>query len=292
MQIFFGFEKYIYYKYMSKKIGIQFFMPKTYLNGTRLIKRKKAIWLKIGIILISIVVLASLFFSGFGIAKLLTGVDFNLFASGKIKIDGINYYAITFGEFDDEQLTTNCAIWTANSGGASYIYERDKSVVIGQIYNNVDDANSVVNGFSDDITYKANIMQFKSKKLTFSIDNVTHSDKKCIVGDIKSVLNKIDEILEISNNLDEGKYTTVTASSKINSIKSEIKVLKSELQLINSTYNNKDLNSFLGYVIKVEDSLDICVNKLLTSENVSNVCKYCACEVFFNYYDFVENFVK
>lgn len=267
-------------------------MPKTYLNEVKLIKRKRRIWSRIWTFILSIIILAVIFFSGFGIAKLLTGADFNWLTGGKIKINSVNYYAISFGEFDDEQLTTNCAIWTANSGGASYIYDNGSSIVIGQIYNNIDDANSVVNGFDGDITYKASIMQFKSKKLSFNIDNITHSDKKCIASDIKCVLNKINEILEISNNLDEGKFTTVTASSKINSIKSEIKVVKSELQLVNSAYSSKGLNDFIGYCIKVEDSLDMCVNKLLTSENVSNVCKYCACEMFFNYYDFVENFVK
>ena len=40
-----------------------------------------------------------------------------------------------------------------------------------------------------------------------------------------------------------------------------------------------------------EDSIDVCVNKLLVSDNYSNVIKYCACEIFFNYYDFSKNFV-
>lgn len=262
----------------------QIFMTKTYVGVN--IKKSKKFFKKMIIFIITMVILVGLFFAGKGFANLLTNKNLNLFNSGGIRLKSLNYYAIHFGEFDSEEDAMKCAIWTASSGGAAYVYNQNKYLVIGQIYSNIDDAESVVNGFNKDITYQPSIVKFKTKNLAIDINKVSNTDKNKINNDINLIFKTITNILKISNNLDKSMISTSTASSEINSIKSDIKIAKLELQSINSNYNNNNINKLVSFFVKMEEILDVSITKLLVDENYGPICKNCACEIFFNYYDF------
>ena len=266
-------------------------MSKKYKNDIKLIKKNNNFFKRFCIFLLSVIVLTCLFFSGMLIANLLTNNNLNLF-NNKISIKSINYYAIHFGEFDTEEEALNCSIWTASSGGSAYVFNNGKYMVIGQLYRNIDDANIVLSNLNADLTYVPNIAQYKTKKLQLNINNLSNGDKKDINNDIKLIFNTINNMLKISNNLDKNLISNVSASSEVNTLKSKLKVAKVEVESINVNYNSEDLDKLKNFMISVEDCLDVCTIKLLSGENYNSVCKYCACELFFNYYEFAENFDK
>ena len=227
-----------------------------------------------------------------GISYLLSKNGFTWFKSSKIKVDSFNYYAIVFGEYENENNALECSIWTASSGGGAYIFEDVNYSVVGMIYENIDDANMVMDNFSKDLTYTPIVKQFKSNKFSFLVDNISPAHKKDIDDAINLIRKSINDVLTISNKVDTNVLSNVSASSEINSIKSEIKITKSSLNSLNSAYNNVNVKELSNYLTKAEDSLDVCINKLLTNENYSGVCKYCACELFFNFYNLTKNIVK
>ena len=267
-------------------------MSKKYSSDVVVIKRKNKFMKGVAYLLLIVLISNFVFWSGVGISYLLSKKGFTWFKSDKIKVDSFNYYAIIFGEYDSEGEALECSIWTSSSGGGAFVYEEQKFFVVGMLYENVDDANTVMDNFSKDLTYSPAIRQFKSLKFSFVINEISPAHKKDVEDVIKLIRNCINLALNISNKIDTNVLSNVSASSEINSIKSEIKIAKSSLNAINSNYNNSYLKEMSNYLTKAEDALDICTNKLLTSENYSGVCKYCACELFFNFYNLSKNIVN
>ena len=261
-------------------------MSKTYVNGVKLIKRPNKFFKKLWKLVVFIVICVVVFFGGIGLSSLITNNSFSWTIGEKISLKGINYYAIHFGEFDNKQEAIDCSVWTASSGGAAYIYEGNTYIVLGQIYANIDDANKVVENFNQDLTYEPAIKQFKTKKQSFSVKNISKKDKRKIIDNINLISDTVNKLLIISNNLDKSLCSNVSASSEVNSLKSDVKIAKMELTSLNIDYNSGNILKIINLMIVLEDSLDVCTTKLLNSENYSNACKYCACELFFNFYDF------
>jgi len=265
-------------------------MPKIYSHDVKLIKRKSKKMRLFVISLFIMMLILIISFGGIGVSNFLSKKGFTWFKTNKLSITSLNYYVVHFGEFNTEEESVKCSLWTLNSGGSSYIYGADKYLVVAQIYNNVDDANSVIENLSKDLTYTAEIKQFKSQKHYFEVDNISVADKRKLNKSINLTSELINSVLEISNKLDKGILSKVMASSEINSLKSDMKINKTYIDSINSNYNNSQLSKISNIYMKAVDSLDICVNKLLTSENYLSACKYCASEIFFNFYDFMLNF--
>lgn len=267
-------------------------MSKIYSKDVVLIKRKNKLFKKILFVLLTLLVFTAMFFGGVGLSNLLSKNGIIWFKNNKIIVNASNYYVVNFGEFDNEKEALDCAIWTGASGGAAYVYHNQKYLVSGQLYDHVDNANKVVENFSKDITYPASVKQFKTSKVVFKIDGLQAKDKRQIENSIKLITDTINDITSISNNIDTNVYSNVSASSEINLLKSEVKIAKTNIDSINVNYNNSNLQQISDLLLKMVDMLDVCVNKLLTSENYSGVCKYLACEIFFNYYDFTKNLNK
>jgi len=267
-------------------------MSKIYSQDIKLIRRKNSFLKGFGVFLLVNLILTIIFFGGVGISNLLYSRGFTWFKSNKIILNSENYYVISFGEYDTEKEALDCAIWTGTSGGAAYVYQQEKFLVAGQLYDNVDNANNVLENFSNDLTYSASIKQYKTDKISFKIEGLEAKDKRIIEKNLNLIHKTISNVLEVSNKIDTNVCSNVSASSEINALKSDVKIAKTSLDSVNVNYGSDKLKSFGDLFVKIIDSLDVCVNKLLTSENYSNVCKYCACEIFFNYYDFSKNLVK
>ena len=267
-------------------------MSKRYLHDIKLIPRSVKPFKKLGVFFLVLLVLFILTILGHLLANFVVGGGFSWVSGNKIKLNGLNYYLIHFGEYDDEVSASDCLFWTASGGGASYIQKFDKYIVCGQIYTNYDQASLVMDNFGEDLTYEPKLINIRIPKQYLKVDGVSALHKKTISVKVNMVSNIIDEILDISNKLDKNQISKVSASSDINSLKSNVKITALELSSINANYNSDELNKVINFFTLIEDSLDVCTTKLLSLENYSNVCKYCACEIFFNYYDFMENFDK
>lgn len=264
-------------------------MSKSFSNDIKLIKRPHKALKRSLVIFFTLLVGFLLVLGGKTLSHLLIGREFNFFSGRSITIKEMNYYAIVFGEFESKNEALDCAVWTASSGGSSYIYAENTYFVIGQLYKAEDEAIKVVENFSEDLTYKATIKQFKINKVSFKIDDLSKSDRKRIVGTINLIEETISEVLNISNEVDKNQISNVSASSKINSLKSKVKIARMDLLSKNISFNDETLQGYLELFLKIEDSLDVCVNKLLTSDSYNTVCKYCACEIMFDYYDLCKN---
>jgi len=265
-------------------------MSKIYSKDVRLIKKRGGFIKKLFIFLLIILTISVLIFGGVFLSRLITGTSFFNMNSNEIKLDKKDFYFITFGEFDSAEDCSEISVWVTNSGGAGYVYnDSGKYKIVAQVYNAMSDAENVIKNFPNNISYSANIMRLSANKCTINTDSMIHNDKKQLDNDIKYVFKIFERLLEISNNLDKGVLSAVNAGSKINSLKSEIKIINMRIKSINlaNENNEKKLKNFNDFLIKYEDSLDVCINKLLTQENCNNAIKYCACEIAFNYINFV-----
>ena len=267
-------------------------MTKIYSNDIRLIKRKSNFLKIILLILLVTLMVVGILGGSMGLSNLLSKRGFVWFKTDQIKISSMNYYVLHFGEFEKEEDASKCATWTLMSGGSAYVYKTDKYLVSAQIYDNIDKANKVVEGLNGDLNYQPQIKHFKTEKTYFKVSSVSVADKRKLEKIINSVGDVITKVLEISNKLDMGLLSNVAASSEVNSLKSDIKINKTHIDSINATYNNSKLTKLSDYYLRMVDNLDICVNKLLTNENYITACKYCACEIFFDFYDFMLDFAK
>ena len=264
-------------------------MPKIYSNDVVLIKKKGGFFkgfLRIMVVLLSIVIMVV---GGVFLSNLISGNILNI-DTHSIKIDKKEFFVISFGEYENYQDCSECSVWVTNSGGSGYVLN-DNGVyrVSAQVYTRQSDADLVVENFPSDISYEYKILKKSVSKKVFKIENVSKSDKNQILSDINTVFLTLNSLLGVSNDLDKGVISPVNAGSKVNSLKSDIKIANFSIKSINSTYNDKNLTNLYNFLIKFEDGLDVCINKLLTQDSSKSAIKYCACEMIYNYSDFMDS---
>ena len=222
-------------------------MSKRYLHDVKLIPRPAKPFKKIGLSFVILILCAGLISGGYLLSNFLTGGGLSWISGNKIKVNGLNYYVIYFGEYDDKESATDCIFWTASGGGASYVHKLSKYIVCGQLYNNFDDVNLVMENFGEDLTYSPKFMNVKTDKKYIGVDGVTALDKKTITAYLNTTPKIIDEVLNISNRLDKNQISRVSAGSEINSLKSQMKITTLELASINLNYNSGELNKFINF---------------------------------------------
>lgn len=256
-------------------------MTKTFSNYYAKSKKRPKIR-SFFLVMLWLILAAAILLSGNFFANLLTGSGFNI-GSGKLKISGTKFYAIYFGEFDNESDAKQCAVWVENSGGAGYLYKSDKYYVLARPYGTLDDANKVAANLGA-TKYDASVKTFEVKDKRVSIKDLSTADRRVLVTKIA----KIDEIIclidKVDEEVDRNALTNIAASNAINSYKTTIKALRNEISELALKYQNSKLNSLVAYLNLFEDRLDLAVSKLLVSTNQACVIKYLLCEIRLNYY--------
>jgi len=219
-------------------------------------------------------------------ADLLTG-NVGSLSRGSLKLSGVELYVLSFGEFDDLNDAQACAVWVENSGGAGYLYNADKYMVVGRIYSSLSDAQKVQENLGS-LRYDPSVITLKVKSKSLKLKGLKSDEKKAILNDLNSIKNILKKVAEIDVSIDRNGLTNIGASSALNSLKTEIKEIKNHITLVNLEYKNENLNRIASYCSGVEDSLDLAVNKLLVSTQETSVCKYLLSEIELNYFNLVK----
>lgn len=233
------------------------------------------------IIIFWIIVCVIILIFGRFLSYLLTGANFK-FSVNTIKTSELEFYVLSFGEFDNIDDAKSCAIWLENSGGAGYIYKSEKYMVVGRTYFSMDDAKKVKENMGT-TRYDSEIKTIRVKPKKVVVKDLNKSDKKAIIANLHSIEKIIKKVDEVDRSIDRNGDTNVSASGEINSLKTTAKEIRNNINRINVVYANQSLNKIISFCNSLEDSLDLAVNKLLVSKNELSVCKYLLSEIQLNY---------
>lgn len=260
-------------------------MPKTFSKNYA--NRKKTSKFRTFLrVLLWILIAVVILFSGRFMADLITG-NVGGIGSGRVKLSGVELYVLSFGEFDDLNEAQACAVWVENSGGAGYLYNTGKYMVVGRTYLSLSDAQKVQENLGT-LRYDPSVITLKVKSKSLKLKGLKNADKKAILNDLNSIKNILTKVAEIDVTIDRNGLTNIGASSALNSLKTEVKEIKNHITLVNLEYKNENLNKVASYCSVVEDALDLAVNKLLVSTQETSVCKYLLSEIELNYFNLVK----
>lgn len=247
---------------MSKKVGYA---------ETRLVKSKqkhknKFVTLMVCVLSLAMVVLLSGVLAG----AITVGNFSNLFQNKSNTISAHSYYMVSMGKYNSRSEAEAVASGAAVMGASAYVWELNKMFyVVGNIYKNSSEADSVLKNISGTGNYEISVEEIKFKKLTISNKEYSNEQIKAIVEAIKSLNNIYEKCYDYSLKVDKGEVNTGLVSSELNSIKSEAKITAAKLDAINSyavselTINTK--NAFISVV----DALDNAILKVISGNSVN-----------------------
>ena len=246
-------------------------MPKKYAQGVKLIKRRNKFFL----LMFALVLLVAVVFAGEGLASLIRYGSISVF--GKSSASSYTLYALSFGMYDSEVEAETMASAVSVRGAGAYIYKHNgKCYVLGCVYPTNDSASKVA---SDIKEYKCEVVPIKFNKVKVDIANATKQDKKVVDDSLQFLKSMYTNMYDNVIKLDTGDITNIACSNNVNYLKAEAKVQVANVMRVNANMGNTKLASICNAYIKVIDSLDNLVNKLLQSNSVSYVAKYTLCEI-------------
>ena len=264
-------------------------MPKIYSKDVVLIKRKRG---KFFVLFVGFVICLMLFvFVGGLLSNLLGGNGFVLGFLKRYDIDvnAFNFYAVTMGESESVEELEKISQGVAVLGASGFVWKGDVNYVIGNMYFNESDANNVKNNIKVE-NYNVDVFKIKGKKVRFNIGNIAKSDKKSIENDIKYIVSVGRQVYEISNKLDTSETTYLNVCSFINSIRGEVKLKINDLFRFYTNYASSEIFKIYQSYLLLDNSLESCVELLLTNTSNGHNLKYCLSEIVRIYYDLTQKF--
>ena len=103
-------------------------------------KKGFSIFFVVGIVALSLVLMINIA----DIFSSLISNDKSIFSAGKIRISNSTMYAISVGQFADQQQAELLSTQVSSQGGAGYVYHSGDYFVFTSLYDSIVDAKSVV----------------------------------------------------------------------------------------------------------------------------------------------------
>lgn len=250
-------------------------MTKKY-DGVKYIKRKRPFAIKFRRLFYCIFVLVVAVAFGQVFASASTG-SLNLHVLGqrdKVKVGKTTYYALDMGHYDNVNDAKTTANIVSQAGGAGFVWKESetKYVVIGSVYPNESDCEKVVQNLSEN--YKAGVYKITLKKCKFVIEDISKKEQLTIRDIIEFCSGVYEELYNISLDYDTGNISNIAVGAKANSLKSKVMNYKNQIDLLNIKYSSNNLQNIFDTLQYIENSLDLLVNQMLTTENNLNLVKY------------------
>ena len=260
-------------------------MPKINYNDVKIIKPKKT---KRFVLLKAI--LALLIFVGFtyffadAFSNLLTVGDFSLSIfenSNTIKYKPKPLYALTLGKYNTIEEAEEVANVAGSWGASGYVTQiSNVYYVLGSIYATKEDS-EIVRSNLQLTNYNTQTITLEFSKVEFNVETITSKHKKEVLNTLNYLFEIYNQVYNISIKIDKGEITSIAGRSFLNTLKSQVKIKNIDLNKINLSYNNKQLSKICNCLTEIEESLNICVNQLLTNDYINRNVKYCLCEIVF-----------
>jgi hypothetical protein len=186
-----------------------------------------------------------------------------------IKISSTKMYAVTLGSYDDLKEADAVAIGSTIQGASGYVWYDDKYYVIGNIYNNESDANKVIENLKDS-KYSTNIKVIEFPKVAISLDCYDSKDMNVINKDIKFIDDVYASLYSYSISFDKGELNNLAISSKLSTLRGELRVLISNTQTLLLSPNSH-LQNIQNALLKLDEVVDKAIIKTIdnTATNYS-----------------------
>lgn len=262
---------------MSKKI--------MYGDGCKLIKKRENKKLKF----LKFIFLLAIFVGGgfilfVNVASLLGYDNFVFFVKYDVNISSKNYYALSFGEFDDLLVAEQSLQGVIAQGGAGYLWKLNNNYnVVAFIYNSTNDANNVMENLNT-TKYDLSVKTISTNSIKTNLKDCTKEQIESVNNSINYVVKVIDEIYNLSIKFDKSEVTATFVSNELNNYKGNMLSSLEELKSINSgssfVLNCKNL------LIKTTNDIENIINKILNESNINYLLKYLHCKCVNNYYNF------
>ena len=248
-------------------------MPKNlYYDDVKVIKKpfKKRLKSIFIFFLIMVTIVGCFFVSNYFSNALTVGniSSFLVYGGSSIKIDEKVYYAVTLGEYSDIHEAEGVALGASTQGASGYVWESEKYYVIGNIYSNYEDANSVVGNLKD-TKYDVSILNISFPKINLNFkDDYENSSIK----QIREALEIYDTICENFYNdsikFDKGEINNVVVSSNSSNLRSEVRVLISNLQNLLKVSNSK-VQTIQNGLIRLDELLNQTTLATIENNNIN-----------------------
>ena len=245
-------------------------------SDTKLIKLKKNNSFKSFFVFIFClsIFLTVMFVSG-AFSRVLKVNNFSfLFDKNKISVDTHSYYAVTMGQYDSESEAQSVASGVSIMGAGAYVWlNGNKYYVIGNVYDNLTDAETVLKNVSGN-NYDVGILEMKFNKIAFDNENYTTDQKKVILESIKFVDEVFKKCYNYSIKFDKSEVVATVVSSELNTLKGDTTVWAGKLDAINSVIATNETILLKNAYVSINSELDASVLKVIDGSSVNKDLKY------------------
>ena len=240
-----------------------------YYEDVKIIKKPMKKQLKLILIFfLTIVIFASVFFiSTFLSDALSVGNISNRLVYGDTKITrkAHNYYAVTLGEYNDFNEATAVATGSTIRGASGYVWQDGSYFVIGSIYQNYNDANSVLENIKNN-GYTVNVKEIQIPKINVSLDNYESKEVKLVSNALDFIDNTITTLYGYSVSFDKSETNNFAISSAVSSLRGDCKTHISNLQALS---RNSFVQETQNTLIKLDENLNSTILKTIDNSTTN-----------------------
>ena len=251
---------------------------KNYYEDIKFVKRAKFRGFKaLGIFLILGVFVCGTYFLSVIFSNTVS-VTGSVFSLKKNKSINKSYYAISFGIYDniEDARTAMNNLLSIGAGGYILKYE-NKYNVLGAIYLNESDANSVIDSNKkynyNGMTYELSVFKINidlNKKFYSKFGN----DSNIIYDATKVLVNTIEDLYNNSILLEKEEISNIILANKVNSLDSNLVVELKKIEALTVNSSNFNISNFYEKILKMEKILNNLTNTLLVSHKPKASIKY------------------
>lgn len=261
--------------YLRERIAT--FMPKEiYYEDIKILKkplkqRIKSLFVFLGVVVLGVAcfVIARYLSSALTVGNL---GSYIVFGDTKLKYTKTSLYAVTMGEYEDKLECEKVALGSSVQGAGGYVWEDGKYYVVGNVYSNREDAESVLENLKE-TQYNTAIKQIDFPAISLDFDMYANDNMDCI----KSAFGFFDDMYEIlydySIRFDRGEVTNLAVSSGLSECRGKLKSTIVQVQNLLSKSDSK-LSLVQSALIRLDELLDQTIIKTIDNSATNHSLKY------------------
>ena len=201
------------------------------------------------------------------------------------------YYAISLGKYDNFAKAEEVALGSTIQGAGGFVWQENNDFyVLGNVYNNEQDALSVLENLKD-AKYDTSIKTIELREVKLDFSMYDNSDMMTIKKGF-DILNEVySKLYQYSIDFDKGEVTNLAVSSYISELRGDVKGIIIDIQnLINKS--SSKLTIIQTALIKLDELLDQTIIKVIDNTSTNYSLKYSICSVVKFQFDMVNELCK
>ena len=263
-------------------------MPKKNYYGTSAqIRKRKANFQKTKTLaLLFACLLFVVFLAGVGSGFLTVGtVSFGSLFSSKNTVQEQTMYVLSMDRFSDKTSAENMAEVLALQGASAFLWESNGWYeIVGNVYPNKTDAETVK---SNIIASNPNvkIVTITYPKLSLNQKNLTKEQQQLLYQSVTYLGEVAEKLYGYALDIETKAKTPTTVSGLVNNLKSECNIRGNQLDMLNSVTICEQAVHLKNCYLKVSNTLNELVLKLIDGDQLNHVSKYTYVQVLKLKYD-------